>query len=308
MASTTASQAAWNVGSFSSRSTGPKPCIPPRSCTPSIRADSTSVGARGLGPSGRRLGGYARVAGAQGHPEVEARPLGGIDVATANGVDPRVRQEDGEHLLGAAVPEAQAPGAGPPGPVSVLEERGPRAATPLGQRGRGGQPRRAPVGADAEVEVPGLAALDLHRDVAVEQGEPRPLAEPALENRALDARPEDHVLPVLLEHLPEQAEQRRLRALDREVLGAAAVEIVLHRHRVSAHAGPPSPPRGRAGPPARAREPSPAAAAAYAGSRAGARRSTRRLPRSSSSRAAIDRSGPGSPARPRRAACARPAD
>src|SRR5512138_2763581 len=37
MAITAASQAAWNTGSFSSRSMGPKPCMPPRSCTPSIR-------------------------------------------------------------------------------------------------------------------------------------------------------------------------------------------------------------------------------------------------------------------------------
>src|SRR6185369_10715287 len=36
MATTTASQGAWKTGSSASRSTGPKPCIPPRSCTPSI--------------------------------------------------------------------------------------------------------------------------------------------------------------------------------------------------------------------------------------------------------------------------------
>src|SRR5262245_51589493 len=36
MATTAASHRAWNGGSFFSRSTGPKPCMPPRSCTPSI--------------------------------------------------------------------------------------------------------------------------------------------------------------------------------------------------------------------------------------------------------------------------------
>src|SRR4030095_13672928 len=36
IATTAASQRPWNGGSFSSRSTGPKPCIPPRSWTPSI--------------------------------------------------------------------------------------------------------------------------------------------------------------------------------------------------------------------------------------------------------------------------------
>src|SRR5882724_7858398 len=306
MASTTASQAAWNVGSFSSRSTGPNPCIPPRSWTPSIRRDSTSMGARGLGVGGRRLRRHPGVAGAQGHPQVEARPLRGIHVAPPRGVDPRVRQEDGQHLLVPTVPEAQAPGAGPPGPVAVLEERGAGAAAPLGQRGGRGQAGRALVRADAEVEVPGLAALDLDGDVAVQEGEPGSLAEPPLEHRALDARPEDDVLPVLLEHLPEQGEEAHLRALDRKVIGAGPVEILLLGH-VSAHAGPPARRSGRADPPARARAPWRAAAAAYAGCRAGTRRSTRDPPRPSSSRAACGRTGPGSPARPRRAGCGRPA-
>ncbi len=36
MVSTAASHVAWKTGSFSSRSMGPKPCMPPRSCTPSM--------------------------------------------------------------------------------------------------------------------------------------------------------------------------------------------------------------------------------------------------------------------------------
>src|SRR5712664_2602059 len=48
IASTAASHAAWKTGSFSSRSTGPKPCMPPRSCTPSMPA-ILSAGVHDLG-------------------------------------------------------------------------------------------------------------------------------------------------------------------------------------------------------------------------------------------------------------------
>src|SRR6266851_7885222 len=320
IASTAASHAAWKTGSFSSRSTGPKPCMPPRSCTPSMPA-ILSTGVRSYNPTfsvgsvdlggrevGRRgLGGDAGVAGAQVHPEDEAGPVGRVHVPPADGVDPRIRQEDGQHLLVAPVPQAQAPRARPPGPVAALEERGAAAAAPLRQRGRRGQAGRAPVGADAEVEVPGLAALELHRDVTVQQRHAGPGREAPLEHRALDARAEDDVLPVLLEDLPQQREQRGLRALAREVLGAAAVQVLLHGHRVTAQGTPPSRPRARADPRARARESSWERGAGCAGSRAGARRSTRGLPPRSPIPAAAGRSGPGSPGASRPAGCARPA-
>src|SRR5262245_3539855 len=121
MAITAASHAAWKTGSFSSRSTGPKPCMPPRSCTPSMRGFyAISVGARGRGVRGRGLGGHPGVAGAQVHPEAEARPVGRVDVPALARIDPRIGQEHGHHLLVAPIPEAEAPRARPARAVAIL--------------------------------------------------------------------------------------------------------------------------------------------------------------------------------------------
>jgi hypothetical protein len=80
--------------------------------------------------------------------------------------------------------------------------------------------------ADAEVEVPGATAPDLHREVAVEQRQVRALGEASLEDGALDARAEDDVLPVVFEELPRQGQERRFGGVDGEVLGTAAVEVI----------------------------------------------------------------------------------
>src|ERR1700730_5327094 len=63
MTITAFSQSAWKYGSFFSRSTGPKPCLPPRSCTPFmmvVRGGSRGAGNLSSSLSARQLDGVAQ--------------------------------------------------------------------------------------------------------------------------------------------------------------------------------------------------------------------------------------------------------
>src|SRR6185369_1758911 len=77
MATTTASQGAWNTGSSGSRSTGPKPCMPPRSWTPFMRVPWCAWSTL-AGHSPRRSEATAGPAplprGSQGHAVAERDP------------------------------------------------------------------------------------------------------------------------------------------------------------------------------------------------------------------------------------------
>src|SRR5262245_4746887 len=64
MATTVASHGAWKGGSCSSRSTGPNPCMPPRSWTPSIGLPPEPASYRGLAPGHARR--FALLASALG--------------------------------------------------------------------------------------------------------------------------------------------------------------------------------------------------------------------------------------------------
>src|SRR5262249_40224704 len=168
-------------------------------------------------------------------PEVEARPVGPVRVPAPVGVEPWVGKEHREHLLAAAVPQAQAPGARPPRSIAVAEECRASASAPARQLGRRRQRGRAVVRADAEVKVPRLLAFDLDREIAIQERHAGCRGEPPLEDGALDARAEDHAIPVLLEDLFQQSKQRRLSRLEVEELGAGSVEIVVRDHRTRAH-------------------------------------------------------------------------
>src|SRR5215469_238430 len=198
---------------------------------------------RTLGVAGRRLRRYAREALAEPHPELEARPVRLVDVALGGGIDPRIREEHREHLLGAAVPHAESPRARPAHRVEIAEEGGAGAAPPLGEGGRRGQAGAAASGADTEVEVPGRRAGYVDGHVAVEEGDGGPAREAPLVDRPLDAGAEDHVAPVLLEALAEEGEEGRLRAVDLEILRARAVEVGLGHDRSPGGGPAPSPAR-----------------------------------------------------------------
>src|SRR5438445_9714301 len=112
---------------------------------------------------------------------------------------PGIGQDDRHHLLARAIAHAQAPRAGACGSVKGTEEGGARAAPARGQRGRRGQAGAAPVLRDAQMEMPAFVTVHLHADVAVEQRDSGGRGKASLEARALDARTEDHLAPLLLE-------------------------------------------------------------------------------------------------------------
>src|SRR5262249_52337571 len=148
-----------------------------------------------------------------------------VDVALDGGIDPRIREEHREHLLGAAIPHAESPRAGPTRRVEIAEEGGAGAAPPLREGGWRGQAGAAASGADTEVEMPGCGSRHVDGHVAVEEGDGGPAREAPLVDRPFDAGAEDHLVPVLLEALAQKGEEGRLRAVDVEVLCAGAVEV-----------------------------------------------------------------------------------
>src|SRR5215510_1048785 len=138
---------------------------------------------RALSVGGRRLRRHAREALAEPHPELEARPVRLIDVALDGGIDPRIREEHREHLLGAAIPHAESPRAGPTRRVEIAEEGGAGAAPPLREGGWRGQAGAAASGADTEVEMPGCGSRHVDGHVAVEEGDGGPAREAPLVDR-----------------------------------------------------------------------------------------------------------------------------
>src|SRR5947199_9762255 len=143
-------------------------------------------------------------------------------------VEVRVREQDRDHLLAAAVPEPEPP-----------DGRRARAALGLEERRAGHAPDarelralRAAMIVDAEVEVPG-AGVD--GQVAVELGHLRRRGELDLVGGALDQRPHREVGPVLGEEPDEQLLDAVARDGHVVILGRGPVEAALDRRSI-AHA------------------------------------------------------------------------
>src|SRR5882724_1607731 len=163
----------------------------------------------------RSVGGVvARVAPAQALPQRQLLPAR-LACPPLLVIEPRIRKEDGDHLLAEAVPEAEPPLARHARATVGVEERGARDAADHRLRGRG----RAVVLADTEVEVP---RPHVHREVAVEHRDGRFRGEADLVGGALDHRAREDLGPVPAEELAEQALDGVAADGDLVVLGHAA--------------------------------------------------------------------------------------
>src|SRR5919201_4404037 len=137
-------------------------------------------------------------------------------------VEPRIREEHGDHLLAASIPQADAPRCGHARAAVAAEKCGARHASDRGLLSGG----RTAVLADTEMEMP---RADVNGEVTVERRDGRLGGEADFVRGAFDHRAGTDLRPVLGEDLGAQTLDDVASNGDLVVLRDAAAGLMLHR-------------------------------------------------------------------------------